>query len=293
MLVFVTGASGGVGSAVVAELARAGHEVLGLARSERSAAIVSDLGATPVRGDLTDADALRTTATRADGVVHLAFGNDFSDIQRCIDEETVAVDAFASALAGTGKPLVIASGTPALPGRIATENDPTPVEGVMAGRARNAQRVLDLAADGIRSGLVRLPRCVHLRGAAYGFASMLIAAARRTGVSGFVGDGAQRWPAVNRLDAATLFRRLLEDGGPGAVAHAVGDEGVPMRRIAEVIGAELGLPTRPLPTESFGPLGEIFAVDQPAGNTLTRERFGWAPVHPGLLDDLAAGGYPG
>jgi nucleoside-diphosphate-sugar epimerase len=160
------------------------------------------------------------------------------------------------------------------------------------GRGRNAQTILDLAEKDVRAAVVRLPRSVHMRGERYGFASVLIEAARRTGVSGYVGDGSQRWPAVHRLDTARLFRLVLEQATAGAVAHAVADEGDAMRTIAETIGQQLGIPTEPVPAQNFGFLGTIFAADQPASSALTRERFGWQPMEPSLLEDLAAGNYP-
>ena len=292
MRVFVTGASGGIGSAVLPELLSAGHEVVGLARSDAAASRVAATGAEPLRGDLTTLDTLRAAAADADGVVHLAFSNDFTRVAEGIAEERAAVGALGAALEGTGKPLVFASGTPAVPGRASTEEDPTPVEGPMAERARTAQQVLALQDRGVRPVAVRLPRSVHLRGSAYGFAGILIDAARRTGISGYVGDGSQRWPAVNRLDAARLFRLALEQGEPGAVAHAVADEGDPMRALAEAIGTALDVPVESVPAESFGFLGAIFGVDQPSSSALTRERFGWEPTHPSLLEDLRAGDYP-
>lgn len=293
MRVFVTGASGGIGSAVVPELISAGHQVIGLARSDASAAAVAALGAEPLRGDLRDADALRAGVERSDGVVHLAFGNDFGNIEANVDEETFALRVLGEALQGSGKAFVLASGTPVVPGRLATEADAMLMEGPLGGRARNAQAVLALADGGVRSATVRLPRSVHTAEGRYGFASFLIEAARRTGVSGFVGDGSQRWPAVHRLDAARLFRLVLERAEPGTVAHAVADEGDTMRSIAEAIGGRLGLPVAQLPAESFGFLGTVFAIDQPASSAQTRQRFGWEPTHPSLLDDLAAGVFPG
>ncbi|WP_042394652.1 SDR family oxidoreductase [Streptacidiphilus carbonis] len=294
MRVFVTGASGLIGSAVVPELIAAGHTVLALARSDASAQAVTAAGATAFRGDLADPDSLRAGAGEADGVIHLAFGHDFSNFAGSVAEEGLAVEAFGAALKGSGKPLVIASGTPAVAGRPSTEDDPAPTEGPAGGRGRNARAVLDLAAQGVRSAVVRLPRSVHGRGerTGFGFASVLIQAARRTGVSGYVGDGAQRWPAVHCQDAARLFRLVLEEAAPGTVAHAVADEGDPMRAIAEAIGRQLGLPTEAVPAEGFGFLGTIFGIDQPSTSTVTRERFGWQPTGPSLLEDLAAGDYP-
>jgi nucleoside-diphosphate-sugar epimerase len=292
MRVFVTGASGGIGSAVVSELIAAGHEVVGLARSDASAATVAAAGATPLRGNLADTDRLRAGAEQADGVINLAFSNDFSNLQQGIAEEALAVRTIGEALAGTGKPFVHAGGTPITPGRASTEEDPNNTQGPVAGRGHNANAVIALAQQGIRSSVVRLPRSVHLRGAAYGFCSMLIANAQSTGVSAYVGDGTQRWPAVNRLDAALLFRIALEDAAPGTVLHAVGDEGDTMRSLADAIGVVLAVPVEPVPAGHFGALGVIFTRDQPSSSTATRKRFGWEPTRPSLLEDLAAGDYP-
>jgi nucleoside-diphosphate-sugar epimerase len=293
MRVFVTGATGGIGSVVVAELLTAGHEVLGLARSDASAEALTAAGAEARRGELADVETLRDAATECDGVIHLAFSNDFNNLEQGIAEETAAIETFCAALEETGKPLVIASGTPIIPGRAATEEDPTSTEGPVGGRGRASVAALGYAKRGVRVGLVRLPRSVHAAGGPYGFASMLLAAAQRTGTSGYVGDGTQRWPAVHRLDAARLFRLVLEDESePGAIAHAVGDEGDAMRRIAETIGRQLDVPVQALPAENFGVLGAIFAIDQPASSALPRERFGWEPSHRSLHDDLSAGGFP-
>lgn len=296
MKVFVTGANGGIGSALVRELISAGHEVLGLVRSDSSAQAVTAAGATALRGDLNDLDSLRAGTAQADGVVHLAF--DSSDFPTAVAKETAALVAFGDVLEGTGKALVIASGTPAADGRLATEKDPANLTGPLgagplAARAGNAQFVLDLASGGVRSAIVRLPRAVHFRGERYGLVSGLIGIARRAGVSGYVGDGSQRWPAVHRLDAAKLFRLVLEQAEPAAIAHAVGDEGIPLRAVAEVVGRHLGLPVAAVPAESFGFIGGLVGFDQPASSELTRKMFGWQPEHPGLLEDLEAGNYPG
>lgn len=292
MRVFVTGASGGIGSAVVSQLLAAGHHVLGLARSEASAAAISELGAEPLAGDIADHDLLQKAAGDSDGVVYLAFSHDFSDIGDAVGSEARAVAAIGAALVDSGKPLVLASGTPAVSGRTSTEDDPFNAEGPMAGRGRTGQAVLDLAGRGVRSAVVRLPRSVHDAGGRYGFSSLLIQAARRRGVSAYVGDGTQRWPAVHRDDAAALFRLALEQAPPGSVLHAVGDEGDPMRAIADVIGRRLGVPVQSAPAGDFGPLGAMFAIDQPSSSALTRRRFGWNPTHPSLLDDLETGDYP-
>jgi nucleoside-diphosphate-sugar epimerase len=290
--VFITGASGGIGSAVVSELIAAGHQVVGLARSDASAATISGLGADPLRGDITDLDVLQRAARDTDGVVYLAFSHDFSAVGDAVGDEARATAALGEALVGTGKPLVLANGTPAVPGRTSTEEDPFNVEGPVAGRGRTGQAVIDLAERGVRSAVVRLPRSVHDAGGRYGFSSLLIQAARYSGVSGYVGDGTQRWPAVHRDDAAALFRLAVEEAPPGSVLHAVGDEGDPMREIAGVIGRRLGVPVESVPAENFGPLGAMFAVDQPSSSTLTQQRFAWKPTHPSLLEDLAAGDYP-
>ncbi|WP_068185806.1 SDR family oxidoreductase [Mycobacterium sp. UM_CSW] len=291
MRVFVTGATGGVGSAVVPELIGAGHEVLALARSDASARAATAMGADVLRGDLDDPESLRVGAKESDGVVHLAFLH-FDDFERAVAQEAAAVETFGAALAGSGKPFVMASGTPPVAGRVATERDSVPTDGLVGGRGRNAQAALELAGNDVRSAVVRLPRSVHRAGGPCGFASLLVAAARGTGVSGYVGDGTQRWPAVHVVDAALLFRLVLEQADPGTVAHAVGDEGDPMRALAEAIGRQLGLPAASVPAEHFGPLGAIFALDQPASSALTQETFGWRPTHPSLLEDLEAGNYP-
>lgn len=292
MRVFVTGASGSVGSVVVPELISAGHEVLGLARSDAAATAVSVAGGTPLRGDLTDLDSLRAGVAQAEGVINLAFGNDWSNLGPCIDEETRAIQTLATALAGSGKPFVHAGLTPMVPGHASTEEDPDTTNGPVGGRGRNSQVVLALADQGVRSSVVRLPRSVHQRGSQYGFCSVLIAAAQKTGVSAYVGDGTQRWPAVNRPDAAALFRIALEDAAPGTVLHAVADGGDTMRSLAEAIGSVLAVPVESASPDSFGLIGRLFALDMPSSSALTRRRFGWEPTHPSLIADLAAGDYP-
>jgi nucleoside-diphosphate-sugar epimerase len=292
MRVFVTGASGSIGSVVVPDLIAARHEVLGLVRSDTAAAAVAAAGGTPLRGDLTDLDGLRAGAAQADGVINLAFSNDWSNLEQGIDEEARAVQTLAAALAGSGKPFVHAGLTPMVPGHISTEEDPNSTKGPVGGRGRISDVVLNLGAQGVRSSVVRLPRSVHQRGSAYGFCTVLIAAAQKTGVSAYVGDGTQRWPAVNRLDVAPLFRIALEDAAPGTVLHAVADEGDTMRSLAETIGGVLAMPVQAAPPERFGLIGRLFALDMPSSSAETRERFGWKPTHPSLLDDLAAGDYP-
>lgn len=288
MHVFITGGTGLIGSAVVAELLGNGHTVLALARSDASAQAAEKAGAATIRGALADADALRAGAAAADGVIHLAFANDFSSpdaLARAVAEESAALATIGEELAGSDRPFVVCSGTPAVPGRASTEADPVPTEGPVGGRGRAVTAVLGLAGAGVRSTAVRLPRTVHDEGAG-GFAGILTASARRTGVSGYPGDGTQRWPAVHALDAAVLFRLALERADAGTCWHAVADEGDRVRDIAAVIGRRLGLPVRPVPTADYGPLGPIFAADQPSSSARTRQVLGWEPTHPGLLEDL-------
>ncbi|MFS4091494.1 SDR family oxidoreductase [Streptomyces sp. AF1A] len=292
MRVFVTGASGSIGSVVVPELIAAGHEVLGLVRSDSAATALSAAGGTPLRGDLTNLDSLREGAAQADGVINLAYRNDWNDLEQGIAEEARAVQTLATALAGSGRPFVHAGLTPMMPGHTSTEDDPDTTDGLVGGRGRTSQTVLALADQGVRSCVVRLPRSVHQRATTYGFCSVLIADAQKAGVSAYVGDGTQRWPAVNRLDAAPLFRIALENAAPGTVLHAVADEGDTMRSLAEAIGDALAVPVESVPAEHFGIVGPLFALDMPSSSALTRERFGWEPTHPSLIDDLAAGDYP-
>lgn len=288
MRVFVTGGTGLIGSATVTELLANGHSVLALARSASSAAALEQLGAEPVLGTLDDLDVLRESAQQADGVIHLAFSNDFSSpesVAAGIAQEGAALQTLGEALVGTEKPLVTVSGTPVVPGRVSTEDDANPLDGPMGGRNRSVQAVLDLASSGVRSSAVRLPRTVHSDGAG-GFAGVLTEAARRSGVAGYPGDGAQRWPAVHARDAGVLLRLALEAAPAGTVWHAVADEGDPVRDIVTVIGRRLNLPVREVSAESFGPLGQIFVVDQPSSSEHTRQALGWRPTQARLLADL-------
>jgi nucleoside-diphosphate-sugar epimerase len=288
MHVFITGGTGLVGTAVVAELLGNGHTVLALARSDASAKAAQAAGATTLRGSLTDLDVVRAGAARAEGVIHLAFSNDFSSaeaVARSVAEETAALTALGEELIGSDRPLVTVSGTPWVPGAVSTEADPLPTDGPVGGRGRTVDAILALASQGVRSSSVRLPRTVHNNGDG-GFAGLLTQIARGTGVSGYPGDGTQRWPAVHALDAAVLFRLALETAPAGTAWHAVADEGDTVRDIATVIGRRLGLPVEQLPEESFGPLGPIFATDQPSSSAHTQQALGWKPVHPSLLDDL-------
>ncbi|GGP15279.1 SDR family oxidoreductase [Nonomuraea glycinis] len=288
MRVFVTGGTGLIGSAVVAELLGNGHTVLALARSDASAQAAEAAGAEALRGGLADLDVLRAGAAQADGVIHLAFANDFSSpeaLANAVAEETAALETLGQALVGTAHPFVVASGTPAAPGRVSTEADPLITDGPVGGRGRAVKAVLALAAREVRSSAVRLPRTVHNEGEG-GFAGILTAIARQTGLSGYPGDGTQRWPAVHALDAAVLFRLALEQAPAGTAWHAVDDEGDQVRDIAAVIGRRLGLPVESVPAETYGPLGALFSSDQPSSSAYTRQTLGWEPKHPSLLEDL-------
>ncbi len=305
MRVFVTGASGWIGSAVVPELIDAGHQVTGLARSDASAAALTAAGAQVHRGTLDDLDSLGSAAAASDGVIHLAFKHDIAfsgDFQGAADADRRAVETFGEALAGSDRPFAIASGTLGLaPGRVATERDgrgPDPAVTAWGGgpqtRLATAELVLALASRNVRSSVVRLPPTVHGEGD-NGFMAALVGIARDKGVSGYIGDGSNRWPAVHRLDAAHLFRLALEQAPAGSALHAIADEGVPIRAIAEVIGRHLDLPVVAISAgdaaEHFGWLAGFLAADSPASSTLTRELLGWHPTHPGLIDDLDKGHY--
>ena len=290
MRIFVTGASGWIGSAVVPELIDAGHQVVGLARSDASATS-GRMGAEVLRGDLTDIDVLRAAAVDSDGVIHLAFVVP-SVTETATRTDAGAIETFATSLAGPGKPLVISGGTLVRPGRPATERDELIASGPIAARITNMQAALAAAARGVRSCLVMLPRSVHGQGERHGFVPQLIAMARAKGVSGYIGDGASRWPAVHVKDAAILYRLAIEQAPAGAVLNAVGDEGVLVREIAEAIGRQLDLPTRSLPATDYqGMLVHLLSTDMPASSAITQELLGWKPTHPGLIEDIEQGHY--
>lgn len=288
MHVFVTGGTGTIGSAVVAELLGNGHTVLALARSDGSARALETAGAKVLRGELADLDVLRSGARQCDGVISLAFGRDYGSpdaLARAVAEESAALTALGQELVGSDRPIVAVSGTPWVPGRASTEADPLPTDGPVGGRSRSVNALLDLASRGVRSTAVRMPRTVHDEGKG-GFAGLLTEQARRTGVAGYPGDGTQRWPAVHAFDAAVLFRLALESAPAGTAWHAVSDEGDAVRDIATVVGRRLGLPVERVPEETFGPFGPIFAMDQPASSARTRDALGWQPTHVSLLEDL-------
>jgi nucleoside-diphosphate-sugar epimerase len=299
MRIFVTGASGWIGSAVVPELIGAGHQVVGLARSDTSATALTAAGAEVVRGTVDDLDLLRDAAATSDGVIHLAFKHDIAfsgDFQGAAEADRRAVDVFGEALAGSDRPFVLASGLAGLaPGRVATERDRAAFDGSPVSiRATTAQEVLAFASRGIRSSVVRLSPTCHGEGD-NGFMATLVAIAREKGVSGYIGDGANRWPAVHRLDAAHLFRLAVEQAPAGSVLHGVAEEGVAIRDVAEVIGRRLDVPVVSVAAEEaaghFGWMAGFIGLGLPASSTLTRELLGWKPTQPGLLEDLGKGHY--
>jgi nucleoside-diphosphate-sugar epimerase len=295
MRILVTGASGFIGSAVVPELIAAGHQVVGLARSDASAQALAAAGAEVQRGSLEDLDGLRAAAAASDGVIHLAFNHDFANLMAAAMLDQHAVEALGSALEGSGRPLVIASGLMGFSsGRPATERDAPQVPASANPRIATAEMTVVLASRNVRSSVVRLAVTVHGEGD-HAFVPRLIGIAREKGVSGYIGEGANRWPAVHRLDAATLFRLAAESAAAGTVLHGVADEGVPMRDIAEIIGRRLKLPVRSIATENanehFGWLAPFVGADLAASSTLTRELLAWRPVHAGLIEDLERGHY--
>jgi nucleoside-diphosphate-sugar epimerase len=296
MRVFVTGATGFIGSAVVRELLEAGHEVIGLARSDKAAASLAAAGADVHRGDVNDLESLRMGATAADGVIHTAYNHDFA-VSRldAAAADRRAVVAMGEALEGSDRPFVITSGTGVrAPGHIATEDSPRDASSDPTGRAATEEVAVSFVDRGVRASVVRFPPSVHGRGD-HGFVPILINIARTKGVSAYPGDGSNRWPAVHRLDAAHLFRLAVESAPAGARLHGVGDEGIPVRDIAEVIGCQLNVPVRSLSPDEvpdhFGFLGAFFSLDCPASSALTQRLLGWHPVQPGLMADLEQGHY--
>ena len=287
MRVFVTGATGFIGSSVVPELLNAGHQVLGLSRSDVGAKSLAAAGAQVHRGDIEDLESLRSGAAASDGVIHLAFNHDFSKWEANSEADRRAIEALGSALAGSNRPLIVTSGTAAAitPGRLTTEDDApnSPIP-----RVASEEAAASLAAQGVRVSVMRLPQ-VH-DPVKQGLITYLIAAAREKGVSAYVGDGLNRWPAVHVLDAAHLYRLALEKVSAGARYNAVAEEGVPLREMAEAIGRGLKLPVVSLSPEQagehFGWLAMFAGFDIPASSALTQERLGWRPTGPGLIADL-------
>jgi len=292
MRVFVTGATGFIGSAVVEQLIGAGHKVLGLCRSEDKAAALAATGAEVYRGSLEDAEGLAAAAARSDGVIHLAFNHDFSKfVANCEDDRRV-IAALGSALVGSDRPLVVTSGTPianTVPGQPAKEDNAIVGSGTHP-RAATEEAAAVVAANGVNVSVVRLPQ-VHDT-AKQGLITPVIAAYREKGVCAYVGDGRNRWPAAHFLDVARFYRLAIEKAEPNAKYHAVAEEGVSMRDIAETLGRRLKLPVESIPAEEapgfFGWLGMFAGFDMPASSALTRKKLGWEPTGPGMLVDLAA-----
>jgi nucleoside-diphosphate-sugar epimerase len=292
MLVFVTGATGFIGTAVVQELIDAGHEVLGLARSDAGAKSLVAAGADVHRGSLEDLESLRSGAAAADGVIHTAFIHDFSNYGPAAEADRRAIETLGDALAGSDRPLIVTSGTllAQRQGPLATEED---AHNPSFPR-KSEEAVLALAARGVRASVLRLPPSVHGNGD-HGFVPQLITIAREKGVSAFIGDGLNRWPAVHRLDAAHLYRLVLEKGTSGASYHGAADEGVPTREIAAAVGRGLNVPvvskSREEAADHFGWISHFFGIDAPASSALTQERLGWRPTQVGLIADLNAEHY--
>jgi nucleoside-diphosphate-sugar epimerase len=289
MHVFITGATGWVGSAVVQELLATGHRVTGLARSDDKADVLAATGAMVLRGSLDDLDVLRGAARATDAVVHCAFDHDFARLAANSEQDRRAVQALGSALEGSGRPLLVTSGVALVaPGEIATEDM---LQGESPHPRRSEQAARAAAARGVRVATIRLPPTVHGLGEDPGFIPILMRIARNTGVSAYIGDGANRWPAVHRLDCARLYRLILERGAMAAVYHAVAEEGIAFRDIATVIGRRLGVPVEARGPEHFGWFADFAAADVPASSARTRTRVSWHPVHPGLLADIDQADY--
>jgi len=291
MRVFVTGATGWVGSAVVSDLIAAGHQVLGLSRSDAGADALTAAGAEVHRGSLQNLASLKSGVARADGVIHLAFNHDFSRFAENGAEEKRAIEAIGAALEGSDRPLIVTNGMAALsPGRIATEETPPPPDSPVFPRNPEAS-VASLVKQGVRATTVRLPVSVHGLGE-HGFVSHLIALAREKRVSPYIGDGLNRWPAAHRTDAARVYRLAIERGADGGPIHAVAEEGIPFKDIAAAIGRRLGVPVVSLPPEQaaehFGWFARFAAIDCPATSERTRSVLGWKPEQPGLLADIEA-----
>jgi nucleoside-diphosphate-sugar epimerase len=298
MRVFVTGASGWIGSATVDELLAAGHEVTGLARSDASAAALEAKGAQVRRGDLDELAGIRAGAEAAEAVIHLANKHDWSDMAGTAAAERAAVQTIGDALAGTNRPFLFASGVAGLAqGRPSTEDDPSPFHGPDSPRGGSENLALEFTGRGVHSVSLRFAPTVHGTGGDHGFIAVLAAVARDKGVSGYPGDGTSRWAAVHRSDAARMVALGLAKAPAGARLHAVAEEGIPSRVIAEAIGRNLGLPVTSIAPGDvaghFGWIGTFFSMDLTATSTVTRELLGWVPEGPSLIEDIDAGAYPG
>ncbi|MFC8732665.1 SDR family oxidoreductase [Luteimicrobium sp. NPDC057192] len=295
MRIFVTGATGWIGSAVTGELLAAGHDVVGLARSDASAEALAARGATPLRGTLDDLGIIKDAAADSDGVVHLGFVHDFDRFAESGRVERSVVGTIGDTLAGSDRPFLFAAGVAGLaPGRLATEDDASQHVGPDAPRGGSEALGLEYAEQGVRTVSLRFAASVHGIGD-HGFVAELTRVARERGAAAYVGDGANRWPAVHRSDAARLVALALEQAPAGGVVHAVAEEGVAMLDIAEAIGRSLDVPARSVAPEEaaehFGWISRFVALDAPASSALTRARYGWTPTGPTLLEDIAAGGY--
>lgn len=295
MRVFVTGATGWIGSATVDELIAAGHDVVGLARSDKGAAALKAQHATVLQADLDDLEALRRGATEADAVIHLANKHDFANPAESNRAERAAVETFTEALAGTNRPFVLASGLAGLSeGRPSTEQDPSPFTGPESARGGGENLALDSVSRGVRTIAARFAPTVHGTGD-HGFIALIVAAARKHGVSAYIGEGTNAWSAVHRSDAARLVRLGLEHAPAGTRLHAAAEPGIPTREIAEAIGRTLGLPVTSVApqdaVEHFGFIGRFFAMDMQATSIATRESLSWHPSGPTLIEDIEAGAY--
>jgi nucleoside-diphosphate-sugar epimerase len=288
MRVFVTGATGFIGGAVVKDLINASHQVIGLARSEEGAKGLTAAGAQVQRGDLDDLEALRSGAAKSDGVIHCAFNHDFSKFAENCEQDRLAIETIGAVLKGTDRPLIVSGGLALLaPGRVATEADPPVPFSPSLPRASEITAVA-LAEQGVRASTMRLPQVHDTR--KQGLVTYLIAIARQKGVSAYIGEGLNRWPAAHVLDVATLYRLALEKGAAGDRYHAVAEEGVTLREIAEAIGRGLKIPvvskTAEQASEHFGFFGFFAAADGPASSAQTQKKFGWSPTGPGMITDL-------
>ena len=294
MKVFVTGATGFIGTAIVKELVAAGHQVLGLARSDANAAALMAAGAEVHRGDLEDLESLKSGAAASNGVIHAGFIHDFSRFAAVCEIDRIAIEAMGDALAGSNKPFIVTSGTALVsPGQLATEEMMPPADKVVPRMSESAAD--NVAARGVKASVIRLSPSVHGKGDLHGFVPILVKTAREKGVSAYIGEGQNRWTAVHRLDAARLYRLTLENAEPKLRFHGVAEEGIPFKSIAEAIGKQLNIPVVSIAPEKaaehFGWFAGFAGIDCPASSTLTQERLNWHPKEQTLLNDLEQGVY--